>query len=192
MKYFLYASCALALLSVPAQAHVTANPDNGQAGNYFQTSFRVSHGCDGKDTTAVHIKIPAGFVVLKPQHKPGWTVEIKKNKLDKPVSAGHGKMADEEFSEVIWTGGVLPDQEYDEFGLLVKLPEKAQTLWFPVTQDCGVEKVEWTQIPAAGQEWHELEKPAPFVKVEGALDHSMDHSLDHSLDHSMPAHSHSH
>lgn len=151
--------------STGAFAHVTANPDNGVAGKYFQTSFRISHGCEGSDTTAVSIQIPHGFVTLKPQYKPGWKVEIKKRKLAAPVPAGHGKMANEEFSEVIWSGGSLPDDQYDEFGLLVKLPENEQKLWFPVTQTCIKGENKWSEIPAEGQEWHELKSPAPFVTV---------------------------
>lgn len=167
MKHTL-ALCALLTLSAsPVFAHVTANPNNGEAGQYFQTSFRISHGCEGNDTVKVHIKLPPGFVSIRPQHKEGWKVEITKRKLDKPVPAGHGKMADEEFTDITWTGGSLPDAEYDEFGLLMKLPEKPQKLWFPVIQSCSKGENKWTDIPAANQEWHDVKSPAPFVDVTG-------------------------
>jgi periplasmic copper chaperone A len=169
---------ALALfcgISAPALAHVTANPDNGPAGQYFETKFRVSHGCEGSDTTAVSIKFPAGIVSLKPQHKDGWKVEIKKSKLDKPVPAGHGKIATEQVDEVIWSGSVLPDAEYDEFGIVLRLPETEATLWFPVTQICQKGALEWKEIPAAGQQWHDLKSPAPFVKISPSADESHHH-----------------
>lgn len=166
----------LGALSAPASAHVTANPDTGKAGKYFETAFRVSHGCDGSDTVAVSIKIPKGMVSVKPQYKPGWAVEIRKSKLDKPVPAGHGKMADEQFDEITWRGGPLPDSQYDTFGLLLKLPDTAgKTLWFPVTQTCAKGESKWTEIPAAGQQWHELKSPAPFVKIESAEPAPMHH-----------------
>lgn len=152
-----------------AYAHVTANPDTGTAGKYFETKFRVSHGCEGSDTVAVSISLPKGTVTAKPQFKLGWTVKIKKSKLDKPVPAAHDKMADEQFDEITWRGGPLPDDQYDEFGLILKLPEKAgETLWLPVVQTCQKGENKWMEIPAEGQEWHSLKSPAPFVKIEAA------------------------
>ena len=167
------ALCAILLMSSltltnPSYAHVTANPDAGLAGSYFQTSFRISHGCESSDTISIHIDIPPGFITLRPQNKPGWTVSIEKRKLDNPVDAGHGKMVNEEFSAVSWKGGVLPDSQYDEFGILVKLPEgDERTFYFPVTQTCVKGEQRWVEIPKAGQEWHELKTPAPFVHVTG-------------------------
>ncbi len=163
----------LCLVSVPAFAHVTANPNQGEAGSYFETAFRVSHGCEGTDTVEVAIQMPKGMIVAKPQAKAGWQVEIKKSKLDKPVPAGHGKMADEQIDEIVWRGGALPDGQYDSFGVLMKLPEgEEQTLWFPVTQTCVKGSHQWLEIPAAGQQWHEVKSPAPFVKVTPASKHA--------------------
>lgn len=157
----------LMLAASPALAHVTANPDSGAAGSYFETAFRVSHGCEGTDTIALSIKMPPGTVTAKPQAKAGWTVEIRKSKLPAPVAAGHGRMADEQVDEIIWRGGVLPNDQYDTFGVLMKLPEKAgETLWFPVTQTCVKGSHSWSEIPAEGQQWHDLKSPAPFVKIE--------------------------
>lgn len=164
---------ALCLFSVPAFAHVTANPDHGAAGSYFETSFRVSHGCEGTDTVQVSIQMPKGMIVAKPQAKAGWNIEIKKSKLDKPVSAGHGRMVDEQIDEIIWSGGALPNDHYDSFGVLIKLPETAgETLWFPVTQSCKKGEHKWVGIPAEGQQWHDVKSPAPFVKIEPAQKHA--------------------
>lgn len=169
MKRYLSALLVTAVL-FPASsfAHVTANPNSGTAGQYFETKFRVSHGCNGSDTVAITVQLPAGFVSVKPQHKAGWTIEIEKSKLAKPVPAGHGKMADEQFESVTWRGGKLPDAEYDEFGLLMKLPEGAQTLWFPVIQTCEKGENLWTDIPKDGQQWHDVKSPAPYVKIAPA------------------------
>lgn len=165
-RLLLVAAC---LFAGPAFAHVTANPDKGTAGKYFETGFRVSHGCEGSDTFSVSVKLPPGIVIAKPQYKAGWSVEVRKSKLAKPVAAGHGKMTDEQIDEIIWSEGELPDDQYDTFGILMKLPEKAgETLWFPVTQTCETGKLEWVEIPADGQQWHDLKAPAPFVKLEGA------------------------
>lgn len=167
MRLFLLLSAAL-LLPVLAQAHVTANPNEGQAGKYFETKFRVSHGCDGSPTVAVHIALPKGMVSVKPQYKAGWNVDIKKSSLEKPVSAGHGKMATEQFDEIIWSGGTLPDTLYDDFGLLMKLPDAEGILWFPVKQVCKEGVSEWKNVPANMDLWHETDHPAPFVKIAPA------------------------
>lgn len=164
-KSLCLAAVLCGLFPAAAMAHVTANPNTGEAGRYFKTEFRVSHGCNGSATTSVSIKLPKGTVVLKPQAKHGWTVQTRKSKLAEPVSVGHGKMTDEQFDEVIWSGGHLPDDQYDEFGVLLKLPADAQTLWFPVTQICENGQHEWVEIPSEGQKWHEVKSPAPFVTV---------------------------
>lgn len=153
------------VLSAPAMAHVTANPNEGTAGSYFETAFRVSHGCEGSDTISVSVQLPPGMVSAKPQAKSGWTIDVKKSKLDKPVPAGHGKMADEQVESITWRGRLAADQ-YDTFGILMKLPQApGETLWFPVTQTCESGSHEWLQIPAEGQAWHDLKSPAPFVKL---------------------------
>jgi uncharacterized protein YcnI len=154
------------LLPSSALAHVTANPNNGEAGSYFETAFRVSHGCDGDPTISVTVMFPKGIIVAKPQNKPGWLLSIKKRKMAQPVPAGHGKMTDEEFESITWSGVDLPDDQYDTFGVLMKLPKESSTLWFPVTQICRGGKHKWDEIPAEGQSWGDLKSPAPFVKVQ--------------------------
>lgn len=168
MKKIAFCLALLCASSMPAFAHVTANPNAGKAGQYFETKFRVSHGCEGSDTVSISIKLPPGFVTLKPQHKEGWQVDVKKSKLDKPVPAGHGKMATEQFEEITWRGGKLPDAEYDEFGLLIKLPEGAGILWFPVKQVCEKGEANWQNVPANLDLWHKADHPAPYIKVESA------------------------
>lgn len=172
MRFLIGLAGVLVFSAAPALAHVTANPNAGMAGSYFETKFRVSHGCDGSDTVEVRVTLPEGMVVVKPQAKPGWRVEIKKSTLETPVPAGHGRMADEQVDEVIWRGGVLADSQYDEFGLLMKLPEKqGETLWFPVRQVCEKGEANWAEIPVEGQAWHDVPHPAPFVKLEAKTGH---------------------
>lgn len=167
MRLFLSILSIASVLAMPAFAHVTANPNAGKAGQYFETKFRVSHGCDGSDTVEVHLSLPKGTVIAKPQYKPGWKIEIIKSKLEAPVSVGHGKMSDEQFDTIIWKGGRLADSHYDEFGLITKLPDVSSetTLWFPVKQVCKKGTADWKNIPAEGKTWGETDHPAPFVKV---------------------------
>ena len=162
------AAVALAVLVVhgAASAHVTASPNEAAAGSYFTTSFTVPHGCDGAATIAVRIKIPAGVSDVKPQMKPGWQATISMRKLEAPVKDEHGNVVTEAVDEVDWRGGPLPNALYDSFGLLMKLPAaKGTTLYFPTVQECVTGVHRWIEIPAAGQQWHDLQEPAPFVRL---------------------------
>lgn len=159
------AGTALSALTA-AHAHVTANPNEAPADSYFRTALRVGHGCTGSPTIAVRVKIPDGVLAAKPQVKPGWTIEIKMRKLDKPVDAGHGRMISEAVDEIAWRGGKLPDAYFDEFGLSLRLPAKAgETLYFPVVQECEQGVHRWIEIPASGQKWEDLREPAPFIRL---------------------------
>ena len=162
-----FAGLAVLMLAAPALAHVTTLPNEAVADSYFQTAFNVSHGCDGSATVAVRVKVPDGVMSAKPQMKPGWTVEIKTRKLDAPLPGLHGKTISEVVDEVSWRGGPLPDNLYDTFGLLMKLPDRpGQTLYFPVVQECERGVHRWIEIPAAGQKRDDLREPAPVVRLK--------------------------
>jgi uncharacterized protein YcnI len=161
------ATTALICLTASASAHVTTRPDEATAGAYFQTAFNVGHGCDGSATVAVRVKIPEGVLSVKPQMKPGWTVEIKKRTLTAPQPGLHGKTITDTVDEVSWRGGPLPDSLYDTFGMNMKLPDTpGQTLYFPVVQECEKGTNRWIEIPAAGQSADRLHEPAPGVRLK--------------------------
>lgn len=171
MRLFMFFVIAATLFAGNAYAHVTANPNTGEAGQYFETKFRISHGCEGSDTLEVHLTLPKGTVIAKPQHKSGWSIETKTSRLEAPVSLGHGKTTSEQIDMIIWRGNVLPDSQYDEFGLITKLPDVATeaTLWLPVKQVCQKGMVEWKNIPAEGVSWEDTDHPAPFIKITPAV-----------------------
>lgn len=161
------AGMAAALVAGPALAHVTLQPSEAVAGNYFQTALSVPHGCDGSGTVAVRIKIPDGVLSVKPQFKPGWTVEIKTRKIEGEQPKLHGKTITETVDEVSWRGGPLPDSLYDTFGLVMKLPDAAgKTLYFPVVQECEKGVHRWIELPAAGQANDGLKEPAPGLRLK--------------------------
>jgi uncharacterized protein YcnI len=173
IKVTAVAFAGISLVPAPARAHTVADPDEGAAGAYFRTAFRVTHGCKGSPTTAVTIRSPEGVVSAKPMPKAGWTIEIKTRPLDPPVDSGHGFKFREAASEVTWRGGRLDNAQFDEFVLMLRLPDKAgETLYFPTVQSCEKGENPWTGIPAAGQKWHDLPEPAPFVKLKKAGGHA--------------------
>lgn len=158
---------AAALGAAPALAHVTLQPNEAVAGNYFQAALSVPHGCDGSATRAVRVKIPDGVLSVKPQMKPGWSVEIKTRKIEGEQPRLHGKTITETVDEVTWRGGPLPDNLYDTFGLVMKLPDAAgKTLYFPVVQECDEGVSRWIEIPAVGQKPDALHEPAPVLRLK--------------------------
>lgn len=152
-----------------ASAHVTANPSNVAAGGYGRVDFRVPHGCEGASTNVVEVKIPNGVVSLKPQSKPGWTVETTMVTTE-PYEL-HGQTMTEQIGVVRWKGGSLPDAQFDDFAISAKFPDTAGTaLYFPTVQYCGEKSSSWIEIPTAtGQE---LEHPAPAVLLIAAAPES--------------------
>ncbi|WP_119422355.1 YcnI family protein [Desertibaculum subflavum] len=161
-----------AALTAPAvgQAHIVAEPNEGPAGGYFRTAFRIPHGCAGSATIAVTITLPPGTLAVKPQAKPGWAITLTKRPVDLPVPGGHGTTITETVDTVTWRGGPLPNEHFDEFGLSLKLPAgpAGATLWFATVQQCERGESRWVEIPAEGQKWGDLKAPAPFVRLRAA------------------------
>ena len=143
-----------------ADAHVTSSPDNAPANSHFIAHFTVPHGCAGSPTIAVRIKLPDGLGDVKPEHKPGWTITMKRYQFAGPPPQTLGAP-----EEIEWRGGPLPDDEYESFGITMLLPPKPGTLYFPTVQTCQKGANNWVNIPANGQPWHEVKEPAPFVRV---------------------------
>ena len=162
------AASALALAAAgAAQAHIVLSPDHAPAGGYYAVAFRVSHGCDGSPTTALRVEVPAAVLTAKPQPKPGWTLQIERESLATPVKGEGGRAITQRVKAITWTGR-LPDDEFDTFGITVKLPAGAAPLYFPAVQTCEAGATRWTDIPAPGQAWHAVPHPAPVLTPEPA------------------------
>ena len=110
--------------------------------------------------------MPAGALSVKPQPKAGWQVEVVRVKLAQPVDGGHGKQITESVSEVVWSGGTLLDSHFDEFAVMMKLPERpGATLYFPVVQECEQGVTRWIEVPEAGKSARDLREPAPALRL---------------------------
>ena len=147
LKSLLAGAALIAALPSTAAGHVAADPGRASAGAYQAVVFRVGHGCGEAATTALRIEIPAEMASARPQPKPGWTLEIERQ--DGKVTA------------VTWRGE-LPDDQFDEFAMLFKLPDQPATLYFPTVQSCGADESQWTEIPSAGER---ASHPAPALVV---------------------------
>ncbi len=159
---------AATMLAVPALAHVTLEKGEAPVGSTFKAVFRVPHGCEGAPTNVVRVRIPEGVIAIKPMPKPGWTLEKVRGDYEKTYDF-YGTPLKEGVREIVWSGGNLGDDEYDEFvlrGYLTSDLPVGETLYFPVVQECPEGKAErWIEIPAAGQSSDDLDLPAPGIML---------------------------
>lgn len=168
LKKLVLATAALGPAVLPALAHVTLEKGEAAIGSTYKAVFRVPHGCAGKPTTTVRVRIPEGVIAVKPQPKPGWTLEKISGAYAKSYDY-HGTPMAEGVKEIVWSGGNLPDDEYDEFvlrGTLAGDFKVGEMLYFPVVQECPEGTTErWIEIPAEGQASGDLELPAPGITL---------------------------
>jgi periplasmic copper chaperone A len=135
---------AAGLAAPLAHAHITLEQSSAPAGAYQKLTFRVGHGCEGSATNNVTVVLPEGVAGAKPMPKAGWSI------------SGAAR-------EISWTGGPLPDSQYDEFSMQVKLPATLGKYPFKVIQVCDEGRVEWSEL--AGAAGTKLKFPAPVLEV---------------------------
>ncbi|MBY3135774.1 DUF1775 domain-containing protein [Rhizobium laguerreae] len=170
-----------ALLSVTAfasaEAHVTFLDREAKQESTILATLQVPHGCDGKATTEVRVKLPEGFVFAKPQPKAGWELEVIKGDYQKTYD-NHGDKVKTGAIEVRWKNGNLSDDFYDTFVIQGKVSgiEAGTSLAFPVTQMCGDAVEVWDQVAKEGGDAHGMKSPAPLLKVVAGEDHGHDHA----------------
>jgi len=136
------AGAIFSALASPAFAHITLETGSAPVGSSYKAVLRVPHGCDGQPTTAITVKVPEGFISAKPMPKPGWTLQITTGTYASTYKL-YGAEVTSGATEISWSGGALPDNEYDEFvvrGTLADSLKPGETLYFPVLQNCGTRK----------------------------------------------------
>lgn len=130
-------------------AHVTVSPDSAVAGGYQVLRFGVGHGCDGQATTELRIELPPGVQAARPQAKPGW-----RERVEGPP---------EHPTAVVWAGGRLPADRFDEFLILLKAPDAAGRVVLPAIQRCGAQESRWSDPP--GPDGQRSPRPAPVLRL---------------------------
>lgn len=156
-----------ATLAATAHAHVTLEDAAAPAGSYYKAVFRVPHGCSGAATTRVAIKVPDGFIAVKAQPKPGWSLTTTTGAYGEAYDL-HGASVAEGVQAVTWSGGELPDDQFDEFaimGYLVPGLNAGSVLYFPIVQGCGDSVERWIELPEAGSDGKGLSRPAPALQL---------------------------
>ena len=166
MKLSLIAAAILAMTATGAFAHATFEKGEAQQGAGYKAVLRAPHGCNGEATLKVRIQIPEGVIAVKPMPKAGWTLETVKGPYEKEYDYFGSKLT-EGVKEVVWTGELL-DEHYDEFVFSARITDAfavGSMVYFPTVQECANGAERWIEIPAEGQDAHDLEGPAPGVKI---------------------------
>lgn len=161
------AAASILTWTVPAAAHITLEQQQAHVGGAYKAVFRVGHGCEGSPTIRVRVQIPEGVISVKPMPKPGWRVETVKSSYEQTYDY-YGTPLSEGVKEVVWSGGNLLDEHYDEFVLRGQLTEGLptdQVLYFPTVQECEEGAERWIEIPEEGKTADDYEYPAPGVML---------------------------
>lgn len=158
-------------LGQPAAAHVTAAASTTDAGAHAVITLSVPHGCDGSATTSLAVQIPETITDVTPTRSPLYEVTTVSEDLPEPLDDGHGGVFTTRVAHVVFEAVTpLPDDLRDTFELAMALPKDAAgtTLYFPAVQTCESGESAWIEIPADGQDPHDLEFPAPAITVTSA------------------------
>jgi uncharacterized protein YcnI/copper(I)-binding protein len=167
---------AVGALAAPACAHATLESQRAVIGASYKGVVRITHGCEGTATTKVRVVMPEGIIAVKPMPKPGWTLAVVKGPYAHAYKFMHGGELSAGTKEVTWSGGQLPDDNYDEFtfsGFVADSLTPGTMTYFPVYQDCEKGAYAWVDTPAPGQDPHALKAPAPGVMLIQAADKPM-------------------
>lgn len=185
MMFRVLAGAALGLAPLTALAHATLERPHAPAGESYKAVIRIGHGCDGKATRTLRVTIPDGLYDVHPMPKAGWTLEAVKGPYAQPWD-NDGKKMTEGVREVVWSGGDLPDEWYDEFVLLGTIGAEVAPgtlLYLPTVQECDGASNEWTDVSSSP----EAANPAPAVMVvapgKGGHGHGAHHGAGPAGDH---------
>ena len=158
---------ATSSLTTPARAHVSLEVKEAPAGSTYKAVLRVGHGCEGSPTQTLRVRIPEGVIAVKPMPKHGWELTTVVEPYAQPYQYYESTLT-EGVKEIVWSGGDLPDDWYDEFVFRGRLPENGSAgtvVYFPVVQECAAGMHRWIEIPEAGKTPDDYEEPAPGVTL---------------------------
>lgn len=164
------AALAAVFFAPLAFSHVTLDTPEAPVQSRYKAVMRVPHGCNGSPTVKIRVRIPEGLVGVKPQPKAGWTLETVKGDYAQPHTM-YGTQIGSGVKEVIWSGGPLSDEHYDEFvfvGYLSGDLASGATLYFPTLQECEQGVSRWIDRTSAGShstDGDHSDSPAPALRL---------------------------
>ncbi len=156
------AATTLATLAAPAFAHSTLEVQEAKIGASYKAVLRVPHGCGTEATHTVRVQIPEGFFAVKPMPKAGWELEIITGPYENTY-VNHGTEVKEGVKEIVWSGGNLLNEWYDEFVFRGTFADSLEPgpFYFPSIQECATGEEAW--IDTTGDEG--VDGPAPKLTL---------------------------
>ena len=151
-----------------AEAHVTAQPPEQPAGAFTVVTFRAPNERP-VPTTKLAIQLPPELDSVRVQPVEGWTYKITRKKLPTPREL-FGDKVTEYVSTIEWTGNRIGVDEFHEFPVSMKLPDKGnfgEYMTFPALQTYrNGEVVRWIQKPETPTaSFDELDEPVPHIQL---------------------------
>jgi uncharacterized protein YcnI len=165
-----------------AAAHVSVSASGtATQGGYTRVAFRVPTESDTASTTKVEVQLPADNPIasVSTMPVPGWTVDAKKTKLDKPIKSDDGEIT-EAVTTITWTAApdaVIKPGQFQEFPVsLGPLPKTDKLVFKAVQTYSDGNVVRWIEEP--GADGKEPEHPAPTLKLAAKSDSAAGDSHD--------------
>lgn len=142
-----------------ASAHVGVAPDTLAADEATVLTFSFTHGCESSPTTALRITMPDDLASVSPTADAGWNIAVERG--------------DDGLVEVVtYTAAApVPSDLRGAVSMQVRPGEDAaDSLAFPVEQQCETGANAWVELAEDGQDPHDLEAPAPVVSLTAAAE----------------------
>jgi uncharacterized protein YcnI len=147
---------ALALLAVPASAHIALKQKEAPADSDYTATFVVEHGCSGSPTVRLRMRIAHVLSKVKVFDNGDW----------KGSAARESAEPDARVIEIVWVGGKLDSRQEGEFVATMRLPDMPGViLYFPVVQECEEGMNRWLEVPGPDRPASELRLPAPALRL---------------------------
>ena len=121
-----------------AFAHVVVKPNQVSVAAFQTFTVGVPNEKDNP-VISLRLVIPEGLEHITPNVKQGWTVEVKKEKVYEGMKGeklNNGKEAPytEKITEIIWTGGSIPEGQRDDFLFSAQAPADETTVQWKAYQ----------------------------------------------------------
>ncbi|MBX3428392.1 MAG: YcnI family protein [Hyphomonadaceae bacterium] len=178
LRTLLFAGVFALAVTSAASAHIVFDQPQALPNSYYAGFLRVSHGCFASPTRSIRVEIPDGIDIARPQPKPGWSLSVEHARLAAPIRTEGGFEITERVTAITWTGE-LPADQFDQFGIMMRLPDRDGPLYFRVTQTCASGEQQWADIPPEGTPWHSVPHPAPVITLMTPEQHGADDDHHH-------------
>jgi uncharacterized protein YcnI len=155
-------------VAAPAFAHVTVQPSEAEQGGFATVAFQVPNERDDASTVKLEVTFPEDHPIpfVSTQPVPGWTVQVDKAKLAKPIE-GEGESITEAVSKITWSGGSIEPGTFQRFPVSMgPLPKTASLEFKSVQTYSDGEQVRWIETATPGGA--EPERPAPTLTLVAA------------------------